>query len=80
MSDAPPYKTDAGTLWYMAPELLLEKEDFDALDVPPAARFLHANSGDLPRQGVALPACLRMPVEAFTLGVAVRASAAAVGG
>jgi serine/threonine protein kinase len=25
MSDAPPYKTDAGTLWYMAPELLLEK-------------------------------------------------------
>ncbi|XP_034570497.2 putative cyclin-dependent kinase F-2, partial [Setaria viridis] len=31
LSEAPPYEPDAGTLWYMAPELLLEKEDYNAL-------------------------------------------------
>ncbi|RLN39709.1 hypothetical protein C2845_PM01G33780 [Panicum miliaceum] len=29
MSEAPPYEPDAGSLWYMAPELLLEKPDYD---------------------------------------------------
>ncbi|CAL4934988.1 unnamed protein product [Urochloa decumbens] len=31
MSASPPYDPDAGSLWYMAPELLLEKDDYDAL-------------------------------------------------
>ncbi|CAL4926443.1 unnamed protein product [Urochloa decumbens] len=31
MSESPPYDPDAGSLWYMAPELLLEKDDYDAL-------------------------------------------------
>jgi cell division cycle 2-like protein len=30
MAERPPY-TQAGTLWYMAPEMLLEKPDYDAL-------------------------------------------------
>jgi cell division cycle 2-like protein len=30
MSDVPPYETNVGTLWYIAPKLLLEKEDFEA--------------------------------------------------